>query len=492
MKKFKIILTLIVFTMLLTVCLSISSNASSRFTDVPKDYWAEDAICFCYYHGAFYTQSDIFEYDEGLTRAVAVDGIRRMLDINVAKNANTPFSDVPYSYEYSGSIKWASDNGITQGTGNGMFSPNTVITRQEFATLVHRALTVVNATLPTTKPNLTYQSFTDSASIASWARDAVTALTKAEIIVGKPDGSFAPTATIDRSSGATMLSKMYAIYKYPGNEILFYVRTAAGAPIANATVYVYFDNVNSNGDPIYSDKYPEQAIKTNSYGIAKLSTSSNLQFSANAFAIGYQQGITKNDTETNPIYRSNFINTIEMALDSGAGYSLPLSGFNNMNEWANTLSYVNQCRNFGWRYGMYSELVFHQGIDIAKPVGTPVYSVSSGTVVYADEYGNAGNLIQIETCYYHDETNSENDKFYYFIYQHLNTYSVRAGSVVQEQKIATSGNSGSASTGAHLHFSISNTQCRDTTSREFMDPLAFIRNQTPYYDYDYNGNPVGG
>lgn len=464
--------------MLLTVCLSVSSNASSRFTDLPEDYWAEDDICFCYYHGAFYTQANKFYPYGGLTRAVAVDGIRRMLDINVAKNANTPFSDVPYSHEHSGSIKWASDNGITQGTGNGMFSPDTVITRQEFATLVHRALTVVNATLPTTKPNLTYQSFTDSASIASWARDAVTALTKAEIIVGKPDGSFAPTATIDRSSGATMLSKMYAIYKYPGNEILFYVRTAAGAPIANATVYVYFENPNAP-----ADKYPEQAIKTNSYGIAKLSTSSNLQFAANFFAQNYRQGFLKTKKT-----RTNFINSFTMELDGGVGYSLPLSGLDNMTEWVNTRNYLDRCQNFGWRYGLYSQLEYHQGIDIPRPNGTAVYSASTGTVLiskYDDEYGH---IIQVST-------EPANGGIYFFAYQHLNVrYVSPLTTVTQEQLIGTVGTSGNSG-GNHLHFSISTTKNLDPyleEQRDFLDPLAFIRNQTPYYDYDYNGNPVGG
>jgi len=247
-------------------------------------------------------------------------------------------------------------------------------------------------------------------------------------------------------------------------------------------VYIYFENTNAP-----ADKYPEQPIKTNTYGIACLSTSSNLAFAANAFAINYRQGLT-NTTLT----RNNFINTIEMALGTGGGYSLPIAGFNNMTEWTNTRNYLNQCRNFGWRYGTASQLEYHQGIDIARTIGTSVYSVSSGKVKMADEYGSCGNLIQIETCYHDDPEDNSKDKFYFMIYQHLNSILVNVGvDVQQEQRIGTVGNTG-ANYGYHLHFSISNTDDYGLSSREYMDPLAFIRYQSPYHDYDYNGNPVGG
>jgi murein DD-endopeptidase MepM/ murein hydrolase activator NlpD len=87
------------------------------------------------------------------------------------------------------------------------------------------------------------------------------------------------------------------------------------------------------------------------------------------------------------------------------------------------------------------KLVFHRGIDIAVPVGTPVRSVRNGRVVFAGERSGYGSTVIIEhangdrTLYGHNA----------LIRVHPNEL-VDAGTVV-----AFSGNTG-RSTGPHVHF----------------------------------------
>lgn len=94
---------------------------------------------------------------------------------------------------------------------------------------------------------------------------------------------------------------------------------------------------------------------------------------------------------------------------------------------------------FGYRWRDY-----HQGIDIAGPVGTPVMAADSGMVVFAGRKGNYGLTLIID----HGEGK------YVTLYGHLSTLLVNVGDRVERgQVIAKMGNTG-RSTGPHLHFEI--------------------------------------
>lgn len=97
----------------------------------------------------------------------------------------------------------------------------------------------------------------------------------------------------------------------------------------------------------------------------------------------------------------------------------------------------------------------HEGVDVAVPIGTPLYSPFNGVVNYvASNVPKAGNLIQIV----------REDGLYSVTFMHLSTYSVRVGDKVQAgQKVAESGNTdGGAkradgrpwSTGPHAHVEL--------------------------------------
>jgi murein DD-endopeptidase MepM/ murein hydrolase activator NlpD len=87
--------------------------------------------------------------------------------------------------------------------------------------------------------------------------------------------------------------------------------------------------------------------------------------------------------------------------------------------------------------------VFHQGIDMAAPIGTPVHAVAEGTVVKARKEKDYGNVVEI---------NHHNG--FHTLYAHNSKLLVKAGDRVQAgQQIAKVGSTG-RSTGSHLHFEI--------------------------------------
>lgn len=99
---------------------------------------------------------------------------------------------------------------------------------------------------------------------------------------------------------------------------------------------------------------------------------------------------------------------------------------------------------FGYRPNPFGGgMEFHQGLDIAAPMGTTVTAADSGTIISAGWYGGYGNYILID----HGGGMSTG-------YGHLSQIFVSAGQQVQKgQAIGAVGSTG-ASTGPHLHFEV--------------------------------------
>ncbi|MFY9856804.1 MAG: peptidoglycan DD-metalloendopeptidase family protein, partial [Exiguobacterium chiriqhucha] len=89
---------------------------------------------------------------------------------------------------------------------------------------------------------------------------------------------------------------------------------------------------------------------------------------------------------------------------------------------------------------------FHNGVDIAGPVGTPIRASATGTVIRAGWGGAYGNHVMIAHVI--------NGQVWTTVYAHLNSVSVSAGQrVTQGSNIGGLGNTGNSS-GPHLHFEI--------------------------------------
>lgn len=89
----------------------------------------------------------------------------------------------------------------------------------------------------------------------------------------------------------------------------------------------------------------------------------------------------------------------------------------------------------------------HGGIDLAAPMGTPMYAAMDGRVVAAGEASGFGNWVVID--------HNDDDTLVSTVYGHIQTSEdlrVKTGEEVEAgQEIALVG-SGGTSTGAHLHF----------------------------------------
>lgn len=99
---------------------------------------------------------------------------------------------------------------------------------------------------------------------------------------------------------------------------------------------------------------------------------------------------------------------------------------------------------YGWRIDPISGIrAFHNGVDFANRLNTPIYASRAGRVILASVHPEFGKYIIIE-----------HGSGYQTLYGHLNSFEVVKGQYVNRgQLIARMGNTG-YSTGTHLHFSI--------------------------------------
>ncbi|SET08102.1 M23 family metallopeptidase [Geodermatophilus poikilotrophus] len=101
-----------------------------------------------------------------------------------------------------------------------------------------------------------------------------------------------------------------------------------------------------------------------------------------------------------------------------------------------TAGRVTSC--YGPRWG-----TMHQGVDIAAPIGTPIYVPEDGVVLQAGPASGFGQAVYVQ----HGDGQIT-------LYGHVNQFFVGAGQVVQAgDHIADVGNKGQ-STGPHLHFEV--------------------------------------
>ena len=106
---------------------------------------------------------------------------------------------------------------------------------------------------------------------------------------------------------------------------------------------------------------------------------------------------------------------------------------------------------------------YHTGVDFAVPIGTPIHAVADGVVANA----NWGRAYGVQIVQSFSDGN-------FCIYAHLSKSNKKVGDpIIKGELIGYSGNSGTNTTGAHLHFECRNG-IRWSTSQDV--------NPQPYLD----------
>ncbi len=157
--------------------------------------WAENEVNWAKVNGLLDESLLGNNYKNTITRlqfcSIAVKLAEALLEREIEAAPSGTFKDTDNIY-----VRKAYAAGITTGTGEGMFSPNATLNRQQMATFVHRALMYVrdNSGIRYTIYDSQLGSYTDSSKIAAWAKEPMAFMNALGLVKGTTDTTLAPTA----------------------------------------------------------------------------------------------------------------------------------------------------------------------------------------------------------------------------------------------------------------------------------------------------------
>lgn len=191
------------FAFIMLLCFSFSLTAvknavayDTSFSDIPSGAWYAEAVEYVCQNGLMSGTSDN-------TFSPNAPASRAMLAAILYRHAGTPaaqapsFSDVPPDSWYARAVGWASASGIASGDGNGRFSPDSPITREQLASVLWRL-----EGSPAAQNAVTFQ---DQRAISSYAAPAVAWVQDKGIISGRQGNLFDPQGHTTRAELSAVL-----------------------------------------------------------------------------------------------------------------------------------------------------------------------------------------------------------------------------------------------------------------------------------------------
>lgn len=181
------------------------SGLTAEFDDVPQQHWAYEQIRYLARRG-FVTGMTETTYapNNQITRAEFAAILFRMSQEAYVSSGET-FDDVKSGAWYETAVTWAKEKAIVQGASPHLFSPNALISREDMAVMAARYIAAQGHELKNGKEA---ELFEDDHQISAYARGSVYQMQSNDILTGKGNHTFAPSAHATRAEAAVILARL--------------------------------------------------------------------------------------------------------------------------------------------------------------------------------------------------------------------------------------------------------------------------------------------
>ncbi|MBD5153405.1 MAG: S-layer homology domain-containing protein, partial [Oscillibacter sp.] len=180
---------------------ALPTNVYLPFVDT-ANHWALDSIGYVYQKGLMSgTGAYNFQPNISMSRAMFVTVLHRLEGTPASTGVNV-YSDVVLNGWYTDAVTWATSAGIVNGTGEGKFSPNASISREEMATMMMRYAKYKSYDTAATTD---LASYADAYQIHDWAYRAMEWANSTGMITGRTAFTLVPQGTATRAETATIL-----------------------------------------------------------------------------------------------------------------------------------------------------------------------------------------------------------------------------------------------------------------------------------------------
>ncbi len=180
----------------------VTKNISKKDSDV-DGHWAKDAILDLMKRGiASGNEKGYFEPDKRATRAEFAQ--MAATAFSYYTNSNTQvFDDVTLQDWYFYSVMALNNENIVSGVSDKNFAPQSLLTREQMATIIYRILSAKKVELKTSE----IVTFIDENQISPWAKEAVNVLQQNGLVSGR-DGKFDPQGYATKAEIASVLQRV--------------------------------------------------------------------------------------------------------------------------------------------------------------------------------------------------------------------------------------------------------------------------------------------
>lgn len=184
-----------------------------NFADM-AGHWAEkDVKLMAARHIAAGVTATSFAPDANVTRAQFAAFLLRALNVAERKATGTRFADVAAGAWYAGAVETAAAQGLVAGYPDGTFKPEALITREEVATMVTRALALNGkpAALTEGEAAALLARFQDAGEIGTWAKTSMAVAVREGIVNGRLVDRCVPKAHATRAEAAVMTKRFLTV-----------------------------------------------------------------------------------------------------------------------------------------------------------------------------------------------------------------------------------------------------------------------------------------
>ena len=174
------------------------------FTDVTEgDDWFYDAVAYVYENGIMAgTDETTFEPYMELNRAQAAQ-LFYNLEGKPAVTGDSTFTDVTSGHWAVDAITWAAENEVVAGIGEGLYDPDSNVTREQFAQMLYNYAKYKGYDLTATGD---LSQFPDAGSISSWAEAALSWANGKGLINGHENGTIDSKGSTIRAQAASIMA----------------------------------------------------------------------------------------------------------------------------------------------------------------------------------------------------------------------------------------------------------------------------------------------
>ena len=260
MKKLsKAISIFLCIAILLTVLpATLFAAAVKDFEDVKESDWFYEDVKYVVENGYFGgTNANTFAPKEGMTRAMVAAVLFRLAG-SPKTELIKDFADVADNAYYAEAVAWAKGAGIVNGTAKDTFSPNVLVTREQFVSMLYRYFTEYKGIGATGGKELT--DFADAKDVSGFALEAMKWALGNGIITGKGT-AIDPKGTAQRCEVAAMVARFAKFLEKARKDG---IRIVCMAPSMVECVYALGYGDCIVGWSAYTD-YPVAATETEGY-----------------------------------------------------------------------------------------------------------------------------------------------------------------------------------------------------------------------------------